>query len=53
VARSIGLICADIDHDDIVDVHVVLCARQHHHAIVTSDPRDIARIDPAVPQILV
>ena len=53
VARSIGLICADIDHDDVVDVHVVLCARQRHHAIVTSDPRDIARIDPAVPQILV
>ena len=52
VARSVGLICADIDHDDVVDVHVVLCARQRHHAIVTSDPRDIARIDPAVPQIL-
>src|SRR5450631_3901336 len=53
VARSIGLICADIDHDDVVDVHVVLCARQRHHAIVTSDPRDIARIDPAIPRILV
>jgi predicted nucleic acid-binding protein len=53
VARSIGLICAEANHDDVVDVHFVLCARQRHHAIVTSDPRDIARIDPAVPRILV
>ena len=44
---------ADAHHDDVVKVHVVLCARQRHHAIVTSDPRDIARIDPAVPRILV
>jgi hypothetical protein len=53
VARSIGLICADTNHHDIVDVHVVLCARQRHHAIVTSDPHDIARVDPTVPRILV
>ena len=53
VARAVGLICAETSHDDIVDVHVVLCARQRHHAIVTSDPRDIARIDPSVPRILV
>ena len=52
-ACSIGLLCADTDRDDVVDVHVVLCARQRHHAIVTSDPRDIARIDPTVPRILV
>jgi hypothetical protein len=58
VARAVGLMCADTDHDDtdhddVVDVHVVLCARQRHHAIVTSDPRDIARIDPTVPRIVV
>jgi hypothetical protein len=53
VARSIGLMCAVTNHDDVVDVHVVLCARQRHHAVATSDPRDIARIDPAVPRILV
>jgi hypothetical protein len=51
--RAIGLMCAASGHDDVVDVHVVLCARQRHHAIVTSDPRDIARIDPTVPRILV
>ncbi len=53
VARSVGLMCAEVDHHDIVDVHVVLCARQRRHAIVTSDPDDIARVDPTVPRILV
>jgi len=53
VARSVGLMYADLNHEDVVDVHVVLCARQRHHAIVTSDPRDIARVDPTVPRILV
>jgi hypothetical protein len=53
VARAVGLICADADHSDVVDVHVVLCARQRQHAVVTSDPHDIARVDPAVPRILV
>jgi hypothetical protein len=53
VARAVGLICADTGHADIVDVHVVICARQRHHAILTSDPGDIKRIDPAVPRIVV
>jgi hypothetical protein len=53
VARSVGSMCAATDHDDVVDVHVVLCARQRHHAIVTSDPHDIARVDPTVPRIIV
>src|SRR5262245_21905669 len=49
VARAVGLICAETGHSDVVDVHVVLCARQRHHAVLTSDPGDIARIDPALP----
>jgi hypothetical protein len=53
VARAVGLMCAASGHDDVGDVHVVLCARQRHHAIVTSDPGDIARIDATVPRILV
>lgn len=51
VARSVGLICAGCGHGDIVDVHVALCARERHHAVVTSDPDDIARIDPTLPRI--
>lgn len=53
VARTVGLMCADTNHHDVVDVHVVLCARQRRHAVVTSDPGDIARVDPSVPRILV
>ena len=53
MARAVGLMCASSGHDDVVDVYVVLCARLRHHAIVTSDPRDIARIDATVPRILV
>ena len=48
VARSVGLLCARTGHDDVVDVHVALCAKERRHAVVTSDPDDISRIDPAL-----
>jgi predicted nucleic acid-binding protein len=51
VARSIGLMCARCGHDDVIDVHVALCARERHHIVVTSDPGDMSRIDPALPVI--
>jgi hypothetical protein len=51
VARSVGLMCARAGHDDVIDVHVVLCARERSHAVVTSDPGDVLRIDPALPVI--
>lgn len=51
VARNLGLMCARTGHDDIIDVHVALCARQRGHAVVTSDPNDMARIDPTLPLI--
>jgi predicted nucleic acid-binding protein len=51
VARSVGLMCARSGHNDVIDVHVALCARERSHAIVTSDPDDMLRIDPALPVI--
>ena len=51
VARSVGLLCARTDHDDVIDVHVVLCARERRHVVVTSDPDDMSRIDPGLPVI--
>lgn len=51
VARTVGSICATAGHADVVDVHVPLCARDRGHAVITSDPGDIARIDPTVPLI--
>ena len=50
-ARAVGLICAQTGHSDVIDVHVALCARERGHAVVTSDPGDISRIDPALPLI--
>ena len=49
VARSVGLLCARSGHDDVIDVHVALCARERRHAVITSDPDDISRVDPALP----
>lgn len=50
-ARIVGLLCAHTGHGDVVDVHVALCARERGHAVVTSDPGDISRIDPSLPVI--
>lgn len=51
VARSVGLLCARSGHDDVIDVHVALCARERRHAVITSHPDDISRVDPALPVI--
>lgn len=51
IARSVGLLCARSSHDDVIDVHVVLCAKERRHAVIISDPDDISRVDPALPVI--
>jgi hypothetical protein len=51
MARSVGLVCARTGHDDVIDVHVAMCARERSHAVVTSAPGDISRIDPEIPLI--
>ncbi len=51
VARAVGVICATGGHQDVIDVHVALCARERHHAVITSDADDLARIDPELPLI--
>jgi hypothetical protein len=33
---------------DIVDVSVAICASDRGHPVITSDPDDIAAIDPAL-----
>ena len=37
VARTVGLLCARSGHDDVIDVHVALCAKERGHAVITSD----------------
>ena len=53
IARAVGVICGRTNHVDVVDVHVALCARERHHAVVTSDPDDLHRVDPTLPLIRV
>ena len=48
VARSVGLLCAATGHHDVIDLHLVLCARERGHAVVTSDVNDISRVDPSL-----
>ncbi len=45
-ARGVGVICGMSKTHDIVDANVVLVARQFRCAVVTSDAKDLRRIDP-------
>ena len=39
VARSVGLLCARSGHDEVIDVHVALCARERRDAVITRATR--------------
>ncbi|MGQ0844435.1 MAG: PIN domain-containing protein [Sporichthyaceae bacterium] len=44
-ATAVGRLLADSGTSDIVDAHVVLCARRARQPVVTSDPDDLRTID--------
>ena len=46
LARATGELCRRRGTTDVVDASVVLVARQHRASVLTSDPDDIARLDP-------
>ena len=52
-ARAVGELAALCGHRDVVDLHVVLHARLHRHAVVTTDPDDLRAVDPRLPLIVV
>jgi predicted nucleic acid-binding protein len=52
-ALHIGALLSASRSRDVVDAHVVICARRGGHAVLTSDPDDIARLDPGVRVITV
>jgi hypothetical protein len=52
-AAAVGLLLSETRAADIVDAHVVLCARRTGHVVVTGDPGDIARIDPELTLVAV
>jgi len=47
VARACGELCAAAGSSDVIDASVVLAAREHDDAIVTSDVEDLRRLDPS------
>jgi len=53
LARSCGELCGATNTSDIVDASVVILAREQRHPIVTSDPKDLRRLDQAATLISV
>jgi hypothetical protein len=52
-ATSVGVLLAATRTADIADAHVVICARRAGQPIVTSDPADLHRLDPAASLVTV
>jgi predicted nucleic acid-binding protein len=52
-ATRVGLLLASRRRSDIVDAHVVICARRNGQPIVTGDPDDLAHLDPDARLIVV
>lgn len=47
-ATGVGRLLATSGTADVVDAHVVLCARRTGQAIATSDPDDLHHLDPTL-----
>ncbi|MDQ3611787.1 MAG: PIN domain nuclease [Actinomycetota bacterium] len=47
-ATSVGRLLAASGTADVIDAHVVLCARRTGQAVVTSDPVDLRHLDPSL-----
>lgn len=52
-ATTTGLLLAATRTSDIVDAHVVVCARRAEQVVVTSDPDDLRRLDPKLRLLVV
>jgi len=53
LARACGELCGAGNTADIIDASVVILARRRRDRIVTSDPNELRRQDPAAPIIAV
>jgi len=47
-ATNVGRLLAASGTSDITDAHVVICARRSGQPVITSDPGDLRRLDPAL-----
>ncbi len=53
LARSCGELCGAAKASDVIDASVVILARERRDLVVTSDPDDLRRLDPAAQIIAV
>jgi predicted nucleic acid-binding protein len=47
LARFCGELCAAANSADVIDASVAILARERREPIVTSDPNNLQRLDPA------
>lgn len=47
-ATNVGRVLAASGSADVVDAHVVICARRAGQRVVTSDPEDLRALDPTL-----
>lgn len=47
-ATNVGRLLAASGTSDVVDAHVVICARRARQTVVTSDPDDLRALDPTL-----
>lgn len=52
-ATHVGRLLAASGTADVVDAHVVICARRSNQQVVTSDPSDLRVLDPGIGVIAV
>ena len=50
-AVSVGRLLAEAGTADVVDAHVVICARRRQQAVLTSDADDLRALDPDLGRI--
>jgi hypothetical protein len=52
-AVNVGRLLAGSGTADVVDAHVVVCARRSGQRVVTSDPNDLTLLDPTLEMIVI
>ena len=52
-ATAVGFLLSQTGTADIVDAHVVVCARRADQTVITSDPGDLRRIAPELPLFVI
>ncbi len=52
-ATHVGRLLAASETSDVVDAHVVICARRNQQQVVTSDPDDLRQLDREIRLVVV